>query len=40
MASFVEQAVLMVTDKSTPQINLINKALKEFFRTAEQLRRR
>jgi hypothetical protein len=37
MASFVEQAVLMAADKSTPQINLITKALKELFRPAKQL---
>ena len=38
MASFTEQATLIVRDKSTSEINKINAALKKLFATANQLK--
>jgi hypothetical protein len=38
MATFVEQATLLVKDKSTDEIKQINRALNSLFRTADKLR--
>ena len=38
MASFVEEATLLLNDRSTKDINRINKALSELFRTANRMR--
>src|SRR5262245_28483472 len=38
MADFVEQATLVVNDRSVSQIKKINAALKELFRTATKLK--
>lgn len=38
MASFVEQATLILKDKSTPQINKINSALKQLRATANSMK--
>ena len=38
MASFTEQATLLLKDSSTPEIKKINAALKELFKTAKSLK--